>query len=292
VTNDILREILSRTPSGLIYHYTNQSGLLGIVRNGELWATHNQYLNDRKEFLHALEFARSAVDDLLAGPFEVGSTGETRRNLLYKMRQNLRWSLESVNICVASFSEDGDSLSQWRAYGGHSGFALGFQGERVRASADAEGWYLAPCIYDWEQQKAIVVALIHEVIRQVLTGEPIEEDEKGSEVGNLFAYLYRYAPILKDRAFREEKEWRIISRPLHCTTKGFDYREGRSALVPYFRFPVCKAGESFPLREVVVGPTQDQERSQYSLESFLASKNIINRINCAIRGSSVPYRDW
>jgi hypothetical protein len=291
LATDLFRTILARTPNGPLYHYTNQSGLLEIFRTRELWATHTQYLNDRKEFLHALQIARSAVDNLLAGSFEAGPTGEARRKLLDKMRENLQWPHESVNICVASFSEDGDSLSQWRAYGGHSGFAIGFRGDKVRAAADAEGWYLASCIYDPEQQRAIVVTLIEEVVRQILAGEPAEEDGD-PDVGNLFTYLYRYAPILKDRAFREEREWRIISKPLNCTTQGFAFREGLSALVPYFRFPVCKPREKFPLHEIVIGPTQDEGRAKYSLLSFLVTQQAYDGMDSVVRHSLVPYRDW
>jgi len=47
-------KLLSQTPSAPLYHYTTQSGFMGIVSNKEIWATHTQYLNDSKEFLHAV----------------------------------------------------------------------------------------------------------------------------------------------------------------------------------------------------------------------------------------------
>lgn len=61
--------------------------------------------------------------------------------------------------------------------------------------------------------------------------------------GNLVASLHRYAPILKDAAFSEEREWRIISRPIMCSNERFDYRPGPSMLIPYYRVPI-----SFPDR--------------------------------------------
>ncbi len=40
-------------PSGVLYHYTTQSGILGILSNKEIWASKIYYLNDSKEYEHA-----------------------------------------------------------------------------------------------------------------------------------------------------------------------------------------------------------------------------------------------
>jgi hypothetical protein len=50
-----VKEILNRHPPGILYHYTTQTGLLGIITSGEIWASHTQYLNDVREFPHAIE---------------------------------------------------------------------------------------------------------------------------------------------------------------------------------------------------------------------------------------------
>ena len=36
-------------PEGLLYHYTTQHGLLGILKQKCIWATHIRYLNDTSE---------------------------------------------------------------------------------------------------------------------------------------------------------------------------------------------------------------------------------------------------
>ncbi len=41
----ILNEALSRRPNNPLYHYTGQTGLLGIIREKQIWATHTPYLN-------------------------------------------------------------------------------------------------------------------------------------------------------------------------------------------------------------------------------------------------------
>src|SRR5271170_2737848 len=112
----ILNEVLSHKPSSPLYHYTGQSGLLGIIKEKQIWATHTQYLNDRREYLHALDLVREKIARLL------GSADQQRRIILEGMKNSVSGT-ETMNVCVCSFSGEGDSLSQWRAYGsGMSGF--------------------------------------------------------------------------------------------------------------------------------------------------------------------------
>jgi hypothetical protein len=44
-----------------LYHYTSQSGLLGILSAKTLWATRIQYLNDSTEFAYALGLLKNSV---------------------------------------------------------------------------------------------------------------------------------------------------------------------------------------------------------------------------------------
>src|SRR5579859_5166405 len=57
----VLTGALSQNPPRTLYHYTTQSGLLGIIQSGEIWATHTQYLNDQKEYRHATELVASII---------------------------------------------------------------------------------------------------------------------------------------------------------------------------------------------------------------------------------------
>jgi hypothetical protein len=48
--------------SDLLYHYTTQEGLLGILESKSLRATWIHYLNDSREFWHAFEVAKEQID--------------------------------------------------------------------------------------------------------------------------------------------------------------------------------------------------------------------------------------
>ena len=131
-----VKEILERTPPTILYHYTTQKGLLGIISDKEIWASHTQYLNDAREFGHALDLLKK---ELLAMKSEVSASGPAR-SCLEEMERAIFSGLESINVCVCSFSEQGDVLSQWRAYGGStSGFAIGFSGTFLRQMSEKQG---------------------------------------------------------------------------------------------------------------------------------------------------------
>jgi hypothetical protein len=104
VKRSILNEVLSRTPEIPLYHYTQQSGLLGIIAKREIWATHTQYLNDRREYLCALDVVREEIQALILSEQE-------NRPILVEMIDSLS-GVESMNVCVCSFSEERDSLSR------------------------------------------------------------------------------------------------------------------------------------------------------------------------------------
>ncbi len=110
----ILNEALLKMPHSVLYHYTTQAGLLGILNSREIWATHTQYLNDHREFLYALDIFREELGALASQNGDV-----QQAKCIQGMRDVLQDELSGVNVCVASFSEESDSLSQWRAYAGN-----------------------------------------------------------------------------------------------------------------------------------------------------------------------------
>src|SRR6266481_218331 len=288
----ILNDVLSRKPDKPLYHYTTQKGLLGIIKDRQIWATHTQYLNDRREFVHAVDLVREEIKRLL----DEAPHKSAREYALANMQAAVSRSPQDINICVCSFSEERDSLSQWRAYGGSSGFAVGFSSKVLRAATEKQGWFIAPCIYDLATQHNLVRALVEEVLEEILSGPPLEDEEEDSVLrtvgGNLLPYLNRYAPILKDESFKEEREWRIISRPMLC--ERLVYRDGKTLIVPYYKLPLCEDNQKLELHEVVIGPTPDADRSKSSLTSLIMSQEVVmpGTGGTNVTVSKVPYRDW
>ena len=59
--NDILEDVFNEEPPDTLYHYTNLEGLMGIIQDKAIWATHTQYLNDTKEYTLALGLIRDEI---------------------------------------------------------------------------------------------------------------------------------------------------------------------------------------------------------------------------------------
>ncbi len=284
----LLNDVLLPIPEGPLFHYTSQAGLLGIVKNEEIWATHTQYLNDRQEYRHARELALAEIA-VMMGEYQ----GEKEFAQLNSMRMALDRCLESINVCVCSFSEVADSLSQWRAYGSATGgYAIGFAGQYLKKICGEHKFHLVKCIYDEAEQRACIRALLEEVLEQHM--QTAQSEYSLPFGGTLGIYLHRYAPILKHSAFREEREWRIITRPLMCSVgiDQFDYREGRSMIVPFYRVPLKSQNIAFEISEVVVGPTPHVEQACRSVLSLLAAAGLAGQVKNQVRPSVAPFRNW
>src|ERR1051325_4442163 len=104
--------IKARTPytasvTSILYHYTSYDALIQIVKSGVLWASSIAYLNDGSEFAHAIDRFRHYI-------FRKVLPDSPRDRVAHKLLAALRSAEE--RIVVASFSKNGDSLNQWRAY--------------------------------------------------------------------------------------------------------------------------------------------------------------------------------
>jgi hypothetical protein len=282
------KEILDRTPPAILYHYTNQGGLLGILESKEIWASHTQYLNDAREFQHAIDLMKEELSRM-----KTEAAYRDKGHLVGELEEALTLKgTGTMNVCVCSFSENGDLLSQWRAYGGSSGFSIGFPGDFLKVIAKGHSFWLAPILYEDHDQRQFVRTLLNDVLTENVQRGTIEHEDENEHLpvgGNLLAYLNRYAPIVKHKSFLEEREWRIITRPLACSNKQFGYRAGASTLVPYYRIGLASEQERPMINEIIVGPTPHPEQSCHSLRGLLIRHNMND---VAVRNSETPYRNW
>lgn len=184
------------------------------------------------------------------------------QEILDEMEEGIEGN-ESMNVCVCSFSEEQDSLSQWRAYTDSSvGVAIGFSGSFIKSVVDVQKCYFAPCLYEESDQLALIEALVEKVVKQNIEIKKTGEYEDFPLGGSLCAYMHRYAPILKDISFKEEKEWRIILGPLSCKSENYNFRTGRSMLVPYYKIPLIDINGDFYQAVLLLGlpPIQSNQK--------------------------------
>jgi hypothetical protein len=97
-------------PDDLLHHYTNQTGLLGIIQTKSIWASKIQYLNDTSEFFHGLSIASQLLTS-----HEKSASDDSFARHCAALRSHLK-RIEGINVFVVSLSASEDLLSQWRAY--------------------------------------------------------------------------------------------------------------------------------------------------------------------------------
>ncbi len=279
----VLGTLLSKEPPEELFHYTSQDGLLGILRNRELWASKAIFMNDEAEFRLALDLARKDI---------------WNRSLEDKLRDELLEdisSIESVNVFVCSFSEKGDLLSQWRGYcPAGAGYSLGFDASYVRSVAARTGFYLGKCTYKAEEQEEVVRELVDVAIekRNNRSSRSAVRPET-SDTHPVWQLTFQdalafAAPLLKHESFSEEDEWRLISPPIGYEDPSFSHRRGPSHLVPFFKIRLSDDDEPISLSRVIIGPTPHPGLAEDAVLTLLGSL----RVDCGIDLSRIPFRAW
>jgi hypothetical protein len=130
---DAVMAHLARPIPEVLWHYTTFAGFQGILHSKTIWATEYRFLNDSEEFSHARTLAEKLVE---AQPESTQLLFPARDTLRSAVQMAFRTGLlheERFSLMVASFSEVGDQLSQWRGYAGNStGVSLGLDLRQLR----------------------------------------------------------------------------------------------------------------------------------------------------------------
>ena len=140
-------KVLDRRTPSVLFHYTTPIGLLGISQSKQIWATDLRFLNDKKEFQHSLDIIHS----ILKGFYKVDDNPKKLKGLNYDFIEHLRINLGkrkkwNPEVYVASFTEKGDLLSQWRGYCPQGGFSIGFHYDLLSKIAEKHDSSLLPCV--------------------------------------------------------------------------------------------------------------------------------------------------
>jgi len=280
-----ISEILSTRVPEILYHYTNSSGLIGIVTSKQIWVTKIHYLNDKSELQLAFDYIRKEIHSQL----EISNSKQADEELNGKLEA--LDSIQLVNIGVASFTEEGDQLSQWRGYCEiGNGYSLGFKGSALLKQAERANYHLVPCVYAKQIHQKIVRELVRSTSVYNIKQNP--NYNKPPFYAKSFADAVLFiAPIIKAESFKEEKEWRLISDPLRYDNA--DYRSGTHSMIPYWKFNIDLAEI---LKSIIIGPTAEPDLSFDALRGLLNKEltpygsEISNEVIGNITHSNIPYR--
>ena len=317
----------------LLYHYTDQKGLLGILESSCLWASHLQYLNDKSEG----QIIAQLLLDELNQRVTIGH-GEPRSGLVTLAQLmgipitapegKIQCSDEEVfsqgfgvsswvtaqDVFVTSFSEQGDLLSQWRAYSGETGgYSIGFKPLHLRSvgvhflenrsgSFYVDSDPLIACRYcDGTEEESLKIEIAQTVDQYITEAEQAKrQTSPGTKEGfgtpaaialKHFLPLGRRRAITKDKAFREEAEWRLAFQlgGTGAIDLALELRPGRSMLIPYLKIDLAWENQTLEIPEIIVGPCPHPFEAVNSVQRLLRK---IGVQEFQVRNSKVPYRNW
>jgi hypothetical protein len=214
--NSHAKKIASEPPPDLVFHYTNDVGLRGILQNKTLWLTDIFDLNDPSEIRHGLV---KALETLV----KLANAGTPECKILASIfREFIRTGIgETGHYFCCSFSSDGDELGQWRAYAENgNGFALAFDAKALEDDFEKNGngaKSTFPVTYDDDKlssiQKKIIQAAL-EAVQLPKTGYLNEAwgREFATLIGTILSSNSIYAStFFKHSAYRNEVEYRFLS---------------------------------------------------------------------------------
>jgi len=253
-----LAQLINNTPVKIIYHYTDVNGLIGLISNSFVWATHTGRLNDSSENAHGFNLVKSYVQN---------SSDRASKQLIEKVLLDFR----SVDSYVTCYSTESDLLSQWRSYtGGNVGYSLGFETKKM-ATLDDRMPPLEQVIYEVNKAKALINHLLMR-IDKFLNHNLLGEVEEGYLLGMLQATLASIACIIKHNKFEEEREYRQIYQPGNtCLKLKHGFRNSKFGLTPYVEIGFLEKNK-LPLKTITIGPCQDFNQEQKALKILLVQQ--------------------
>jgi hypothetical protein len=274
-----------------LYHYTGIASLMGMAKTHSIWASNVYYLNDAKEVIHACD----VLEDLLLPRFAFG----TDKFELDFLKQVQNWIGECrsamYNVFVFSLSEESSLLSQWRSYTPHGkGVSIGISADTLNAIAKNSELRIAKCLYERADQQDLLASLVEKLLitfrrefHNIDTSQAHPAQKYHPFLETFRGDVLQVLSIIKHHAFREEKEWRLIS-PYYpqYNVPAIKFREGSSMLVPYIEVTLGSVRPIF--EKIILGPSAHQNLSMSALSMFLSNQTLCNHLE----NSTLPYREW
>ncbi|MFE3291639.1 DUF2971 domain-containing protein [Rhodococcus sp. NPDC059234] len=288
-----MQKAYTAADDGEVHHYTDTTGLIGIIQGKKLWATNIQFLNDSLEY----DFGLQRVTDALRNSFDKLKTAESAdESSASELEKSLEVAIGLLEgkggnpkdgqfvCCLSNF---GDDLGQWRGYA-QEGYCITFDRdeltESIAESQDDErsvrhGNVTYGPGYDWGVGHVTdeVLSRMHEIVSdpdvdlkkyRFLESDPtfgeIVRDRNRPLLASItcIAAVQSSIPFQKEDGFVNEQEMRLcVSHPGEVK-----FRPSKIGPIPYVELEFNPAS----IKAVTVGPGLNIELRQSTLEYLLA----------------------
>lgn len=225
-------------PPTKIYHYCPVQAMLGIMGNNCIWLSDSIKTNDRTEINWLLNNISEVFDEAFQKyklEFDDNILKRIKEIVNELMRHTIIYMLPNIQQkkkFLTCFSENGDLLSQWRAYGNNGcGVAIGFNSEYFNLFKNGNEYEFTKVIYDLDRTKTFLHEVIDKQLKYIIM-DCIERNtiEKGLfdlklQISMLIDSMYQEGFIFKNHHFEEENEWRLyrnVAQSNYQETDGVD----------------------------------------------------------------------
>ncbi len=272
----------------IAYHYCGAQALLSIVQNGSVWASDLRCMNDTRELEHGMALIREAAK---------GHSTDVEGTKIFEAALAHKTFSDQV-IFAASFSEDRDVLSQWRAYADDgAGYAIGFDVQSLLKFEPEFGriddGFLLRVEYNLTRQRELARKLVDEAFAAIQQVKWKPSAGIPDMLSLAFAIQFgTFAGMCKSDAFAEEREIRLCfaQKPRRDGSAEprpkSSFRVGKYGLTPYLTAKFSKSA----IREIVRGPKHDQGWSERVLRRFLVQNEVDNAETLPLPHSRASYR--
>lgn len=201
---------------GRFVYYSSAETAYQILKNQEIWMRNTAVMNDYLEVKHGLGCLVQAYESDQGKKLQ-DAMNHCFPDISIELEQQFKqWrphiERDTYVLSVSEHLPEEDHLgrlSMWRAYGGNSGVALVFNGGPMLRPSDAIGAYSSPVAYFDVEDVAEQLGKIAEGILQHVS--EIQSQGKDWLKWRMFE-SFRFAAICtKHPAFKEEREWRVVS---------------------------------------------------------------------------------
>jgi hypothetical protein len=254
---------------GVMYHYCSAATFHSIISNRTIRFSDLNLLNDAEEGRWGYDVFLEAANRILSRQEIPELLPEVPVDFIDRVDAVWHYSSLTISSFLACFSVEGDSLSQWRAYADDGrGFSIGFSLRELRRLPVQ----ILEVLYDREAQlKEMIIAL--GALFMEMEAENRHDDEKW--MIDRCMLLKSSAVAFKNPAWRDEREircqhvvvidvstpvWRIEAaggesdgKPVDPLPIGFQVREA-GMIVPYFDMPFEVSADHVPIKEIWLGP--------------------------------------
>jgi len=284
----------------ILFHYTSEAGLQGILQNKCLWATDAFASNDSSEMVLGDKLFKKMILEWLS---KKNRSCEGFKKLIYTTQQSLEQNFKGTFLtCFSTTKEkyvlDNGLLSQWRGYGFYS---IKFRKdvllealEKENSLHDLDGsvrYYSdSESDSDYEEFKKDNSLKIDEFKKFISTDEWMEIENKTSltskdedKIVKAIELILHPRFFVKHKGFHEEQERRIVILTPKNSGKKLHFHAPKSHIKLFEEDPSIIENA---IEEIIIGPVSDQKAAKHWVDSMLRE---FGYKNVEVKCSEIPF---